>query len=180
MPKGVFAPPRSVVEHQLPQWLEMGPFVTPTDSISTANSTGEITLEYFPPNSIFLLGIGYRLLTPFQAAGASDNLFPELSFGDSSNPYKFGTLNSIQLTDTGLGSTDAIGGMSGYLPVFFQDTSSDGMTLVAHWSLGIGSRLATEDTGAATILDTGELELFLHYRARFDRESVLRGGSNVV
>ena len=178
MPKGVFAPPRSVVEHQLPQWLEMGPFVTPTDSISTGNSTGEIILEYFPPNSIFLLGIGYRLVTAFM--GASNDVFPELSFGDTSNPYKFGTLNSVQLTDTGLGSTDAIGGMSGYLPVFFQDTSSDGMVLAAHWSLGSGARLAAEDTGIATELDTGELELFLHYRARFDRESPLRGGANVT
>lgn len=178
MPKGLFAPPRSVVEHMLPQWLEMGPFVTPTDSISTANSTGEIVLEYFPPNSILLLGIGYRLLTPF--AGTGGSIYPELSFGDTANPNKFGMLTSVQLTDTGFDDTDAIGGMSGYLPIFFQDTSSDGMVLAAHWSLGQGARLAAEDTGAATLLDTGELELFLHYRVRFDRESPLRGATNVT
>jgi len=174
MPQGIFVPPRSVVEASLPAWLEMATYTVPLDSISTANSTGEITLEYFPPDSILLLGIGWRLITAFSAA--SDDLFPELWFGDTADPKRFGGLNSIQLTDTGMSDFGSVA--TGFLPIFYQDTSSDGMTLAAWWSLGAGARVAADDTGAATILDTGELELWCQYRVRSGRSA--NRGSNVV
>ena len=159
MPQGIFVPPRSVVEASLPAWLEMATYTVQLDTITSTFSTGEYVMEFFPPDSITLLGIGYRLVTAFTAA--SDDVFPEIHFGDTAEHDRFFALNAANLAST------EFGGQPGFMPVFYQDTSSDGMTLTAfiNWAAG----------EAPT---AGELELWMQYRVRSGRSA--NRGSNVV
>jgi hypothetical protein len=159
MPLGVFVPPRSVVEASLPAWLEMANYTTQLDSITSTFSTGEFIMEYFPPDSITILGIGWRLVTAFTAA--SDDVFPVIYFGDTAEHNRFFSLNIVQLGDT------EFGGQPGFAPLYFQDTSSDGMSLTAFidWA---GGEAPT----------AGDLELWLTYRVRSGRSA--NRGSNVV
>ena len=147
MPQGIPVPPRSAIEI-LPDWLEMMVYNVPLDSINFDTSTGEIILEFLP-DGIVLQSIDYKLVTPFTAA--SDDVFPEIWFGDTDEHKRFGVLNSQQLTDT-----EFYG--SGSLPIFFDSTSTGETSLTAyvHWASG----------QAPT---AGELELRLTYRANSGR-----------
>jgi hypothetical protein len=121
-------------------------------------------MEYFPPDSITLLGIGYRLLTPFgdnDTAQVGFATFPEIWFGDTAEHKRFGVL-SVELH-----STDWFG--AGFLPIFYQDTSSDGMSLTAY------IHNENQLTNATAI---GEIELWMQYRVRSGRSA--NRGSNVV
>ena len=149
-PKGVFEPPRSILEANIPDWLEMATYITKLMDIDTAVSTGELVLEYLPEN-VFLEGIYYRLVTPF--AAASDDLFPEIWFGDTANHRRYGGLRSENLVDT-----EFFGG--GYIPIGFMDTSTGGGTLTAYVHYASGETVGT-----------GLVELWLKYRARADRDS---------
>lgn len=144
MPLGIPVPPKSIVEHNLPAWLEQCVFMTPLDDITSTFSTGEYVLENAVPNVIYV-GIGYRLITPFTAA--SDDVFPEIWFGDSGEHKRFGVLNAQHLTDT-----EFFG--SGFLPIFYEDTSTDpaNITAYVHWA---GGEAPT----------AGTVELWLQYRA---------------
>ena len=164
MPQGIFVPPRSVVEAKLPAWLEMATYTVQLDTITSTFSTGEYIMEYFPPDSITLLGIGYRLVTPFSfndAANVGYASFPEIWFGDTTEHKLFGVLSLAELI-----STDWFG--SGFLPIFYQDTSSDGMTLTA----------TIHNENQAAFSSDGELELWMQYRVRSGRSA--NRGSNVV
>ena len=147
MPQGIPEFPRSVTEI-LPDWLEMAEYTVKLDTITSTFSTGEYTMEYLP-ESILITGLGYRLITPFTAA--SDDVFPEIWFGDTAEHKRYCVLNAQQLS-----STEFFGG--GQIPLFYEDTSTGGGTLTAyiHWAAG----------EAPT---AGEVDLWLKYRAKSER-----------
>ena len=159
MPQGIPVIPRSVVEI-LPDWLEMASFTVKLDTITSTFSTGEYVLENLPEGGIYLQEIGYRLITPFETA--SDDLFPEIWFGDTAEHKRFGALTAQHLTDT-----EFYG--SGVIPLNFEDTSTGGVgTLTAYINWGFGARVAADDSTAA-LVTAGEVELWLTYRANSER-----------
>ena len=163
MPQGIFVPPRSVVEASLPAWLEMATYTVQLDTITSTFSSGEYIMEYFPPDSITLLGIGFRVVTPFtftDTANVGFASFPEIWFGNTDEHMLFGGLRAELYT------TDFYG--SGFLPIFYQDTSSDGMSLTAYM----------HNENQPVLSSGGELELWMQYRVRSGRSA--NRGSNVV
>jgi len=140
MATGIKVPPRSA-HGNVGEWLKVAEYVVKLEDITSTFSTGEYTLARLPPN-IYIDKIAYRCVVDFYAT--SDDVFPEIWFGDTVSPKKWGMLNAAQLGDSNA---------YGELPINYETTSTGGVDLVV-------------DIGYQGIASTqGQVELWLHYRA---------------
>lgn len=156
MPRGIPVPPRSIIS-DMPAWLEMCEFVVKLDNITSTFSTGEYTMEYLPED-VYLIQIDYKVITAFNIAASSEDISPQIAFGDSTDVNRFGKLSALELN-----STLAFGSIS----LNYQDTSTgaDLPALIATVDyLGLGAGAGDE------ISTQGEVELWLHYRVNADRD----------
>lgn len=151
MPQRIPSVPRSEVPNVVP-WLEMAEFIVPLDNITSTFSTGEYTMEFLPED-VALMAIGYRTITRF--IESSEEVWPTIWFGDTTDPKKYGQLSAAQLC-----STLAYG----EIPINFQDTSTGvGLpALTAHIHYG-------GLTGATVA--AGEVELWLKFRSNSQRSA---------
>lgn len=148
MPLGIPVPPKSLVDHKLPEWLEMSEFIVPLDDITSTFSTGEFVMENIPAD-VLMVSLLWRVTAAFIGTDSEEG-WTLLQFGDTTNYRKFGMLTQSQL-----GATDGYG----ELPMNFEDTSTGGNTL-ACW-------VHFENT----VPTAGTLELFLKYRASSERSA---------
>lgn len=152
MPLGIPTPPRSVVEHNLADWLARTEFIVPLDDITSTFSTGEFIMENLPEN-VFLVSLLWRTSAAFVGADSEEG-YTVIQFGDTVDYRKFGLLHQGHL-----GSSNAYG----ELPLNFEDTSTSGTSL-ACW-------VHFENT----VPTAGTLELFLKYRAASELAGAGRG-----
>ena len=145
--------PRSGEGADLIRWLELASYTVRLADFDATTSTGEQVRERLPED-ITVEGILWRVATPWN--NDSEEIWPQLSFGDTADLARYGILTAKELCSTG--------NVNGMIPVFLVDTSTGADLPV----LAIDYHLAGQEAIAAT---SGTLELWLRYRNKSSREA---------